>query len=268
MVMAVESLTDDEHSDNVVDNSSSSMRSECVPAGMQAVWTSAGFRMVVLTGGDIVSDSLRARGYWDISQPSQLLSPVPGMTLPPSGIFLDIGGNIGYFSLLFANAGYDVMMIEPMTQNRKAFEASLCLNPHLRDRIKVHPVALVSPADTSMKCVIKPTNTAINRGNGFLTCGSAEDVGACDAPCEEVLVKTLDALLAEASPSNISVVKMDIEKYECRVLAGGQSLFQRFHPQVVRAETKYCGSHCFEEAAAKYGYRVVPNGAETILVAN
>ena len=48
----------------------------------------------------------------------------PGMT------FIDIGANLGYYSLLFIASGYKVYAIEPFGANRRALQASLCLLEH------------------------------------------------------------------------------------------------------------------------------------------
>lgn len=243
-----------------------------IPVGMMQVQTRAGFPMVVLSSGDIVSQELARTGMWDIAQPSDLT--VPGMPFPPpgAGAFLDLGGNIGYFSLLFAHHGYSALTAEPMARNNEALEASLCLNPHLRQRITVFPVALVSPEETSMKCIITSglASGAMGHpeGNGKLTCGSAQAVGPCGSGCQVVPVKTLDTMLAEANVAAISVVKMDIEAHECKVLAGGSSLFKRYRPKVLRAETAYSGWQCFQEAASAHGYDLHRMGGETIITAN
>lgn len=49
--------------------------------------------------------------------------------------FLDIGGNIGTFSLAAAAHGFSVITFEPMLSNRMAFQLSLCSNPGLEERV-------------------------------------------------------------------------------------------------------------------------------------
>jgi len=239
-----------------------------IPPGMTEVHTLAGFSMVVLNGGDIVSDELRHKGWWELMRASDLLQP-QGISLHTNGTFLDVGGNLGYYSLLFAQAGYNVLTVEPMIRNVQAIEASLCLNPHLKSKIKVLPFALVSPSQVAMKCFIRSTNEAINRGNGHLQCGMPGEVEPCtphDGNCDEVRVITLDAVLAEVKPSSINVVKMDIEAYECKVLEGGQSLFTNYLPQLLKVETMYSGVQCWNPVAGKYGYHIFPHGGTDSII--
>ena len=62
-------------------------------------------------------------------------------------MFVDIGANLGFYSLLFAHYGYDVLAIEPMRHNVRLINMSLCFSPELRARVTVVNAALASPAD-------------------------------------------------------------------------------------------------------------------------
>lgn len=239
---------------------------------MRAVPTQSGYEMVVLGDDDIVSKGIASLGYWEISDPGAMASNA-GITLPKNGTFLDIGANLGYYSLLFAHKGYKVIAVEPMTRNRQAIEASLCLNPALKALVTVVAAALVAPEEVEgTRCVVKSTNEAINVGNGYLTCGVSNEVEPCavgNGNCEEVPVETLDTALAKVNPTSVDVVKMDVESYECKVFAGGQSLFQKYHPKLLQVETMYGNSkQCVQAEAAKYAYRTLPAGENTHMTPN
>mmetsp|Transcript_11639 Transcript_11639/g.31752 ORF Transcript_11639/g.31752 Transcript_11639/m.31752 type:complete len:304 (-) Transcript_11639:154-1065(-) len=238
----------------------------CVPRDMWKAPTIFGFNMAVLKARDIVSQSILDTGHWDINS-TKSFAEGSNETFPANGTFLDLGGNIGVFSMLFAHSNFTVYTVEPLTWNRRAIKASICLNPHLRDRIKVLPVALVAPSDLSMTCIIRPMLG--NWGNAYLTCGGPWEMlwetWWCSR-CETVAVKTLDQLLAELQPSAIDVAKLDIENFECRVLEGGHSLFKRYRPKFVRVETAYSGVACWAAAAETYGYTLVDQHGDTLLV--
>lgn len=249
-----------------------------IPPGMRVVHNQAGYQMVVLGDNDIVSKSIAQKGYWEIHSPDDIARKA-GTTLPKTGTLLDIGANIGDYTLLFANQGYNVIAVEPMTRNRAAIQASICLNPQFKDRIKIVPAALVAPDEVAdQRCMIKSTNYNVNIGNGYLTCGKCKpgDVNSCahscaagDANCEEVPVKTLDTVLAEVHASAVDVVKMDVEKYECHVFAGGQSLFTKFHPKLLKVETMWGKTgQCVHNEAAKHNYRTVHGHENTEMVSN
>jgi FkbM family methyltransferase len=226
--------------------------------------------MVVLENSDIVSNSITAKGFWEIEHPSDM-ALMGGVTLPQKGTLLDIGANVGYYSLLFAHHGYRVIAVEPMTRNRRAIEASLCLNPDLKRYVTVIAAALVAPEEVALThCVIRSSNETTNIGNGILTCGSSDEVKLCiggDDNCEVVPVETLDTALAKANPASVDVVKMDVESYECNVFAGGHTLFEKYHPKLLQVETEWGrGMECVQAKAAKFAYRTVTHGPDTTMV--
>jgi len=248
----------------------------CIPPGMRETIVHAGngvsFRMVVLGDNDIVSQNLFYHHTWEVSSPEDLAAR--GHTsFAQNFTFLDIGANLGYYTMLFASRGHKVLAVEPMTRNRRALEGSLCLNPHLKDLVQIVPAALVARNEVlDMRCVIRSTNYNVNIGNGFLSCGKAAETKPClssDPNCENVPVKTLDMVLNEYHPARIDVVKMDVENYECHVFDGGQALFQKYRPHMLQVETEWGKTgQCVRDEAKKYDYMTFPSGENTEMVEN
>jgi len=241
-----------------------------IPDGMRAVKTSAGFMMVVLGDDDVVSESFSKRGFWEVEKPDDMIPPdMKGkMTLPAHGTLLDIGANIGDYTMLFASKGYNVIAVEPMTRNRAAMQATLCLNPEFKERVKVVTAALVAPDEVAnAKCVIEANKD--NIGDGNLKCGKEADITKLNA-VENVPVKTLDTALAELNVKAVDIVKMDVESYECHVLAGGESLFTKYRPKILQVETLWGHSaECVKHMSSKYSYTAFNTGdnADTTMVA-
>eukprot|EP00966_Prymnesium_polylepis_P215006 4979752-Prymnesium_polylepis.1 len=119
--------------------------------------------------GDYVSDDIRIRGTWEFKSVEQL-ERFSNVSLPARGTFVDIGAQIGYFSLNFARRGWSVLAIEPMPHNRRALRASLCVNPSLRSRLALLPYALVDKVLGQKRCIVR--SGAHNRGNGAMRCGT------------------------------------------------------------------------------------------------
>jgi FkbM family methyltransferase len=200
-------------------------------------------KLVVYTPGlDLVSDAITKLGFWEIVKPFPLAPQASAIGRRP--FFLDLGGNIGYHSLLFAMYGYDVVTVEPMPANRRVLAASLCLHTHLTPRITVVPVALVSPRANASACVL--VSRGANVGNGELRCGAtlpidcksptnrhrrflgyhrAAERGGARGACEVVPTRSLDDVLAQlkAVPDVIDVVKIEsatrLEPKTCCVAA-------------------------------------------------
>ena len=180
---------------------------------------------------------------------------------------VDIGANLGYYSLLFASHGWNVLAVEPMAYNRNALAASLCLNPTLASRITLVAAALVSPDQESDHCVV--VSPGRNAGNGRVICNHANcsKVGRGFAHCEPIRTTTLDRLLSEtaltaaaSAPDDVVVAKMDVEGFECNVLKGGLSLFYRLHPRFFQVELKRPHVRKCVEEYAKAGFVLGQHG--------
>ena len=192
--------------------------------------------MAVLQGRDGVSGYVERQGYWEWRSPEEMLTVRGGakVTLPSERgerTFLDVGANLGWYSFLYAQAGWNVVAVEPMTRNRQAIRATLCLNPWLGDRFRLVSAALSTPGDVG-PCVI--TAVQRNAGNGKLTCGPAAQSMNCTellnargrckngelrkhckggsyefARCEHVPLRTIDSVLGDGDGVHAHVLKME-----------------------------------------------------------
>lgn len=245
----------------------------CVPPGFRAVTVKNEgnpFQMAVLSASDSVSDTLAKFGNWEVAG-FKMIAKRSGVQLPASGTFLDMGANLGYYTLLFAKQGYRVLAVEPGTNNRRAINASLCMNPDIAGRVQVLPIALTDASEVgNTRCTLRSTNTNINIGNMALKCGSVDTVKACkhqERGCEEVPVTTLDTLLRDMRPSSVDAAKMDVEGHECNILRGGETLFSTYAPKMVQVETEFGNAmECVRETAAKVSYTLIPvSKADTVM---
>lgn len=127
-------------------------------------------------------------------------------TLRPGDLFVDIGANVGSYSMLGVGAGAQCLSIEPIPSTFAWLTRNIAVNG-LGDRVQA-------------------LNLGLGRGEGRLrfTGGLdtinhvlAEDEVASDAL--EVPVRALDAVLDGRSPT---LIKMDVEGFESEVLAGAE----------------------------------------------
>jgi len=133
-------------------------------------------------------------------------------------VFLDLGANIGYFSLLAASIVQEtgkVISFEPNVQNLQLLYSSILENQF--KNIEVYPLA----ASDSSK-ILKLTSFG---SNGYL-----EVAPSGNSNCQLVQAVVVDELLQHES--QINVVKMDIEGYETLALKGMDKLIRKHRPTI------------------------------------
>lgn len=84
-----------------------------------------------------VSRSIYNNGQWEGKLVSKMITT---MRKHPNSTLLDIGGNIGYYTLAAAAAGFDVNVFEPVPTNAAMIQQSIYANNF--NTIKLHTVAL------------------------------------------------------------------------------------------------------------------------------
>jgi len=133
----------------------------------------------------------------------------------PGDNILDIGANIGYFTVKFAkwvSSGGRVIAIEPEPANIKTLKMVLARNG-LRnvDVIK----AAAAEKDGSLFLSLNPLNPADHR------------LGESGIVIQAI---TIDSLLQETGWPVVSFIKIDVQGAELRVLAGAKETISRFKP--------------------------------------
>uniref|UniRef100_A0A7S0P261 Uncharacterized protein n=1 Tax=Calcidiscus leptoporus TaxID=127549 RepID=A0A7S0P261_9EUKA len=265
------------------------------------------FRMAVLARADVVSGAIKKQGYWEWRSPEEMLGAagrareerqrdrangpkvVPYIPDEPPKVkaalrrFLDVGANLGWYAFLFAQAGWDVLAIEPRRQHRRAIEATRCLNPELGRRITLLSVAVGSPEDAVGGACFFLASSAGSRA----LCGAAAAATNCThllvAPrlkprtckdgkvrrscllppyqaCERAPLLTLDSLLLH-NTRGFGAARIGVGGLECRVLAGAgsalRSTMKHARPLVLQVEGAAPKSaSCARAFASKLKYEV------------
>jgi FkbM family methyltransferase len=135
-------------------------------------------------------------------------------------LFLDIGANIGSYTVLAAGVRRaTVWAFEPDPQTLQALKRNLKLNG-LDDRVVVHEFAL---GDRDGEVLFTRGLDTVNR------VATAED-----RTVQAVRVRRLDALIGAYRPS---MIKMDVEGYEEAAIRGAKTLLAGDSLKVVELET-------------------------------
>jgi FkbM family methyltransferase len=144
---------------------------------------------------------------------------------------LDIGANLGYFSLLAATRCPlgRVLAVEPDPQNFRLFSASIALNG-LRERV----VAVQTAAsDEDGVATLSDLGNAANRGARFTAKTRAALEARVHGPTPtftEVRMARLDRLFLG---ERIDVLKMDVEGHEPPALRGAEGLLRACQPVIL-----------------------------------
>jgi FkbM family methyltransferase len=140
--------------------------------------------------------------------------------LRPGDLFLDIGANIGSFTVLASKvAGARAWAFEPDPQTAKLLQRNIEVNA-IMDSAKVFV-------------------TALGEENGSITFTTGRDsmnrvAQAGDANTQTVKICRLDDVVGEEQPA---MIKLDVEGHEESVVRGGDGVLERPSLKIVELET-------------------------------
>jgi FkbM family methyltransferase len=146
----------------------------------------------------------------------------------PDSIFIDIGANIGYYTVLASSlvgASGRVHAFEPNRQNFQILEKNLALNRC--GNVTLHDCALGETDD--MQCLYK---SGSNHGDHRLSIFAFEK----DRETEMVPVRRLDSFLDALAPGRRIAMKMDVQGFEVHVMRGMKRMLEERDVYLVMAE--------------------------------
>lgn len=183
-------------------------------SGEQTIVDLGNFKMYIPTDDYIIGQSIVTTSKYEPHVTSFITK-----TLRPDMVFIDVGANLGYFSLLAASiikAKGQVFAFEP-SQNNYNY---LLLNAELNgfSNVDVYPFA-VAERKSCFEYLMDGSNGAIE-----------EVEYTIEVLKNKVLVRsvTLDETLKNID--RLDVMKVDTEGSEFRVLSGGLELIRKHHP--------------------------------------
>jgi FkbM family methyltransferase len=147
--------------------------------------------------------------------------------IKPNSIVLDIGANVGSFSLRLAshvlreniNDLY-IHVFEPNPLIVRNLRENLSLNPGITDIVKIHPIGL---GKEKGKLPFSYNNS--NTGAGRITNGAQEESISIE-------VDRVDDVVATINPVNISFIKMIVEGFEPHVFKGAVKTIEKYKPPI------------------------------------
>jgi FkbM family methyltransferase len=146
--------------------------------------------------------------------------------MPPDGVFLDIGANIGLFSTYIAKV---------LPQARCfAFEPSPLLAECMRKTVRQSPFHRIQVEECCLSDREGTVELRLHQSNFGGNSMIAGNIGARDQGVAlSVRTQTLDAWSAQAELSRVDVLKIDVQGAEALVLQGGRKTIARHRPMVL-----------------------------------
>jgi FkbM family methyltransferase len=129
--------------------------------------------------------------------------------LPRTDVFVDVGANVGYYTLLALKHGKRAIAVEPQARNLQCLYAGLEANSW-ENRAEIFPVGL--SALPSMATLYGASGPSASIVRDWAKYGSAYR--------QTIPVLTMDIVLADRFLDRAVFVKIDVEGYEYQVLLG------------------------------------------------
>ena len=146
--------------------------------------------------------------------------------LKPGDVFIDIGANIGLFSLIASNiVGEDglVYAYEPTPKIFSRLERNILLNKY--KNVKIKNIGL---SDKKGTLNLQVSQNGFDAWNTFATAENNKFQESIP-----VTVSTIDDEFRDIEKDKIKFIKIDVEGWEKFVLLGGKSFFEVYSPVVM-----------------------------------
>jgi FkbM family methyltransferase len=137
------------------------------------------------------------------------------------GTFIDIGANIGRYSLLMVKKGWKVYSFEPIKNNFIKLQEHIKIN-NIKKNIKVKKIALGNKKE-KRNIYFEPHK----HGEGSLVIKKKRSFS------ERVGVDLLDNLMKDKKYKKPILLKIDVESFEYEVLIGAKKFIQKYHPIII-----------------------------------
>ena len=184
------------------------------------------FDMFVYKENDIVSNNILNSGSYEPEETKSLSDSLlyysKKKNISENDIFiLDIGANIGWYSLFFGKNGFNVISFEPSKINYYILLKNFCLNQDISMTIvnkgldiKEKNSTLYHPLSNLGNAYIFDNNIKINKSEYF---------------AEEIRINKLSNYIDYLKDKNLALIKLDIEGSEGNAIKSGIDLIIKYH---------------------------------------
>jgi len=174
------------------------------------------YEMIINLADTGISKHLQLYGTWEHRSANVFEEELSKISAVRENLIaIEIGANIGYYTIMTANAvehEVDVVAIEPNSSNHELLQKNIAIN-RITDRVSVHRGAIGAESGTATLQLSSKSN---------LHRVEHDRVGQRGGGSETVPVWGLDEFLTEHGyePHDVTSVRMDVEGYELEILQG------------------------------------------------
>ena len=185
------------------------------------------FSMYVYKENDYISNSILKAGFWEKEISINFLKCLKyyseKMKLSKHQVtVLDIGANLGWYSYLLGNAGYEIIAFEASHINDYILKKTFCLNQNVNVTLINKAIGLEEE-----KCILQHPSS--NVGNAVILCGENINIGGDMQYIEEIEFTRLSNYIPYLSNKNLALIKIDVEGSEGKVVKSGIDLITKYH---------------------------------------
>jgi FkbM family methyltransferase len=201
-----------------------------------------GVNLEIRNPRELVQQRIYFHGYFDYWLTRRVES-----ILKPGDLFVDIGANIGWQTLMAGRLGARVISFEPSPNVFDHLQRNVSLNQF--PSIELRPVALSDHEGEAVMTLSDPN--ANNDGTGTLEAPDAE------GPRHTVKLSTFDAEIG-ARNEPVKLIKIDVEGHEIGVLKGMQESLRKGLVQSMIVEIEHIKDKLDEFVALLPGFSFYP----------
>ena len=185
------------------------------------------YNMYVYSSNDYVSQEILTCFSWESDETTNLLNALVFYSAiynlkPHEVYFLDIGANIGWYSLFIANNGYNVLSFEPSEIHNYIFKKNYCLNDEVN-------ITIINKGlyDDEKKCNYYTKEE--NKAYGTVFCEENKNITKNLNESGQVILTKLSNYMPFLLNNKLAVMKIKIDGSEGKAIEGGIKLITKYH---------------------------------------
>ena len=189
-------------------------------------FSKSNFDMFIYKSNDFLSNAISGSGSWETNETNNLLSLLDYYSrkknIERNDIYvLDIGANIGWYTFILGNKGYNIISFEPSTTNYYILNKNYCLNNNTN-------IILINKGLDIEETNISIYHPLINIGNA-ISSNDAHNSNITNYIKEEIILTKLENYIPYLVNKNLALMKLDIEGSEGKAIESGKELITKYH---------------------------------------